>query len=100
MCFRFPSGRTFLSQCVFILESFFFWCPSLGVFHYSGAAKASQDALQDGAKLDPVLGSILDRFSIDFGMLLGGQNAPKTVPDASWTVQDGPQDGPKLDLEW
>ena len=96
-----PSALFFLNALpVLMLATGFFWCSSLGVFHYSGAAKASQDAPQDGAKLDLVLGSILGRFFIDFGMLLGGQNAPKTVPDAPWTVQDGPEDGPKLDIEW
>ena len=69
-------------------------CSSLGVFHYFGVAKASQDAPQDGAKLELVMGSILEGFSIDFGRFQGGQNAPKMVPDAPWTVQDGP----KLDL--
>ena len=59
----------------------FFWSRSLDVFHYFGAAKASQDAPQVGAMLDLVLGSILDRFLIDFGRFLGCQNAPKTSPD-------------------
>ena len=75
---------------VLMLATGFFWRRSLGVFHYFGAAKASQDAPQDGAKLDLVLGSILDRFLIDFGRFLGGQNAPKTHPGVPQTGQDEP----------
>ena len=86
-----PSALFFLNALpVLMLATVCFWCSSLGVFHYFGAAKASQDASQDGAMLDLVLGSILDRFLIDFGGVLGGQNTPKTHPDVPQTCQDEP----------
>ena len=86
-----PSALFFLNALpVLMLATGFFWRRSHGVFHYFGAAQASQDAPQDGAMLDLVVASILDRFLIDFGRFLGGQNAPKTSPDVPQTGQDEP----------
>ena len=88
---RVPSALFFLNALpVLMLATGFFLCSWLGVFHYFGAVKASQDAPQDGAMLDLILGSILDRFFIDFGRFLGGQNVPKTSPDGLQTGQDEP----------
>ena len=75
-----------LTRFPFFANDSFFLCSSLGVFHYFGPAKASQDAPQNGAMLDLVL----DRFSIYFGRFLGGQNAPKAFPDVPQTGQDEP----------
>ena len=86
-----PSALFVLSALpVLMLATSFFGRRLLGVFHYFGAAKASQDAPQDGAMLDLVLGSILDRLLIDFGRFLGSQNAPKTSPDVPQKGQDEP----------
>ena len=56
---------------VLMLATGFFWSRSLDVFHYFGAAKPSKMNPQHGAMLDPVLGSILDRFGEVFLEVLG-----------------------------
>ena len=54
---RVPSALSCLNALpVLMLATGFFWSRSLDVFHYFGAAKASQDGPQDGPKLDLVLG--------------------------------------------
>ena len=84
-----PSALFFLNALpVLMLATVVFVRFSLCVFHYFGAAKASQDAPQDRAMLDLVLGWIWDGFLIDFGTFLGGQNAPKMHPGVPQTGQD------------
>ena len=74
-------ARTVRGLRVLMLATGFFLCSSLGVFHYFGAAKASQDAPQDGAMLDLVLESIFGRFWEASGRPKRSQDVPKRSPD-------------------
>ena len=66
-----------------MLATGFFRSRSLDVFHYFGAAKASQDGPQDGAMLEVVLGGVLERSWEGFGGVLG---ASWGVLGASWGI--------------
>ena len=77
----FPLGTFSLNALpVLMLATGFFRSRSLDVFHYFGAAKASQDGPQDGAMLEVVLGGVLERFWEGFGGVFG----------ASWGVLGAP----------
>ena len=71
---------------VLMLATGFFRSRSLDVFHYFGAAKASQDGPQDGAMLEVVLGGFWRRLGRVLEASWEGLGASWGRLGASWGV--------------